>query len=160
MPIDPSNTKYYKRARFTTRLPIDRLYNRSHFWMLEVESGLFRIGLTRFATRMLGDLVEFEFQVQIGDTVAVGDVLGSIEGFKAISDLYACLGGTFEGINDELTKKPALLDRDPYDAGWLYLVRGAPNASSVTLEEYMAHLDITVDRILKQESEESQGKSC
>ena len=48
----------YKRSRFQTRLPKNRLYTASHFWLAEVEAGLWRVGFTRFATRMLGEIVE------------------------------------------------------------------------------------------------------
>src|SRR5262249_54307045 len=57
MPEPRSNTYYYKRARFLTHLPKDRLYTRSHAWLVEVRPGVWRIGLTKFASRMLGDIV-------------------------------------------------------------------------------------------------------
>ena len=54
---------HYKRSRFSTRLPWDRLYTASHFWVLEAEPGRWRVGLTKFAARMLGDVVDLEFEV-------------------------------------------------------------------------------------------------
>src|SRR6185312_12180859 len=51
----------YKRSRFSTRLPTDRLYTPSHFWCAAEPEGVWRVGFTKFATRMLGDLVEFGF---------------------------------------------------------------------------------------------------
>ena len=62
MPVDPSNTVYYRRARFTTRLPKTYRYALSHFWLQELEPNLYRVGITHFATRMLGDFVECEFK--------------------------------------------------------------------------------------------------
>ena len=79
---------YYKRSRFSTRLPWDRLYTASHFWVLEAEPGRWRVGLTKFAARMLGDIVDLEFEVPDGGAVGVGEVIGSLEGFKARTELY------------------------------------------------------------------------
>ena len=76
----------YKRSRFSTRLPIDRLYAPSHFWMAEKEPDIRQIGFTKFATRMLGDFVELEFEVKPGDHVEIGQQIGSVEGFKRSSD--------------------------------------------------------------------------
>jgi glycine cleavage system H protein len=69
MPVDPSQTIYYRRARFTTRLPKSYRYALSHFWLEELEPDLFRVGITHFATRMLGDFVECEFQKNAGDRI-------------------------------------------------------------------------------------------
>jgi len=78
----------FKRNHFSTRLPRNRLYCLSHSWLLEHAPGHWRVGLTGFATRMLGEIVEFDFEVSSGGTVAVADVIGWIEGFKALSDVY------------------------------------------------------------------------
>ena len=67
-----SETILFKRARFTTRLPVNRRYTPAHYWLFEESSGVWRIGFTKFATRMLGDLVEYDFSVTAGTVVAVG----------------------------------------------------------------------------------------
>src|SRR4029079_7441193 len=69
----------YRRSRFSTRLPDDRRYTASHYWLLEVEPGTWRVGFTQFATRMLGDLVEHGFEVKPGAAVELGDTVGWIE---------------------------------------------------------------------------------
>ena len=66
----------YKRTRFGTRLPLDLLYTRSHYWLAEVQPGVWRIGFTKFATRMLGDIVEYSFDPEPGQTVAIGAKIG------------------------------------------------------------------------------------
>src|SRR4051794_19211096 len=78
----------YRRSRFSTELPTDRLYTPSHFWLAEVEAGLWQVGLTRFACRMLGELVEHGFEVKPGEAVEVGQTIGWVEAFKAVADLY------------------------------------------------------------------------
>jgi len=158
MPIDPQQTIYYKRARFTTRLPAGYRYDRSHFWLAEVEAGTYKVGLTRFATRMLGDLVEFRLPVTAGQPVELGQTIGSIEGFKAVSDLFCVADGTFLGGNAELEQDPTLLDRDPYDRGWLYQVRGQPNPSAMDVAGYVQFLDTVIDRMLGEQQQRS--KQC
>ena len=79
MPVDPKQTIYFKQARFTTRLPKHYLYAPSHYWLREIEAGVYQVGLTRFASRMLGDFVEIGFECQPGDPVQTGEVVGSIE---------------------------------------------------------------------------------
>ncbi|MEZ6034150.1 MAG: glycine cleavage system protein H [Planctomycetaceae bacterium] len=160
MPVDPQRTIYYKRARFTTRLPIDRLYSQAHFWLLEEEPGVWRIGLTRFATRMLGDFVELRFEVLPGRDLEPGQIVGSIEGFKAVSDLYSVMHGNFQGSNPELEHDPALLDRDPYEQGWLYRVRGKPPETSMDVHGYIGLLDATVERMLQEQKQAPDDKTC
>ncbi|TWU45980.1 Glycine cleavage system H protein [Novipirellula aureliae] len=157
MPIDPKQTCYYKRARFTTRLPINRIYDPGHFWLEEIEKNLYRVGFTKFATRMLGDLVEINFDVTQNDAVSIGQVIGSIEGFKAISDIYNSVGGVITQTNGSLDRDPTLLDRDPYDAGWLYMARGTISSASLDLQGYIALLDTTVDQMLNHPSTEEQN---
>jgi glycine cleavage system H protein len=159
MPIDPGQTIYYKRARFTTRLPLAHRYAPSHFWLAEESSDIWRVGLTKFATRMLGGLVEFRFETVSGDLIAVGQPIGYIEGFKAVSDIYCVIAGEFEGSNPEMEKDPALLDRDPYDRGWLYRVRGRPTEPTMDVSQYIQQLDATIDRMLEQ-SLDHKEKSC
>lgn len=144
----------YRRSRFSTRLPVDRRYTYSHFWMGEEEPGVWRVGFTRFATRMLGDLVEISFEAPVGQPVAVGQTIGSIEGFKAITDLYCVANGEFLGGNPALDEDITLVDTECYGDGWLYRVRGEPEAENVDVHGYVAILDGTIERML---AEAGQG---
>lgn len=138
----------YKRSRFQSRLPTGRLYTPAHFWLLETEPGAYRVGFTRFATRMLGDVVEHGFEVKPGAAVKVGQTIGWVEGFKAISDLYSVLDGEFAGGNPEIAADPTLTDSDPYNRGWLYAVRQArPEPNAMTVQKYMELLDLTIDKM-------------
>jgi glycine cleavage system H protein len=138
----------YKKARFTTRLPVDRQYTPAHYWLLEESSGLWRIGFTKFATRMLGDLVEYNFSVTAGTLVAVGQEIGSIEGFKALTTLYSVAEGEFLGLGDGLTSDITSVESDPYGRGWLYRVKGKPDTGSLDVYGYIAVLDATIERLL------------
>ena len=138
---------YYRRSRFSTRLAGDRLYTASHFWLQEGEPGTWRIGLTKFAARMLGDVVDIGFDAAAGATVALGDAIGWFEGFKARSDLYTVVGGTFAGGNPELDADIDVIDRDRYGRGWLYQVRGRPDPEACDAAGYARLLDATIDRM-------------
>jgi glycine cleavage system H protein len=145
------HTLLYKRARFVTHLPVDRLYSPSHFWIAEHQTGVWRVGFTRFATRMLGEIVEHEFQVNVGAPIDSGQIIGWIEGFKAISDIYSVAGGKFAGGNPELTEKIELLSKEPYGAGWLYAIEGQPDSRCTDVHGYVGLLDATIDKMLEKQ---------
>lgn len=138
----------YKRSRFATRLPTGRRYTRSHYWLDRDDAGRWRIGLTTFATRMLGDLVECTFAAGPGESVALGQRIGAIEGFKAVSDVYAVASGRFVGANEALDADITLAETAPYGDGWLYAVDGQADPDSLDVDEYVHVLDATVDRML------------
>ncbi len=107
----------YKRSRFSTRLPADRRYTAAHYWLLEEARGVWRVGFTKFATRMLGDLVEYEFSITAGAPVTVGQEIGSIEGFKAVTSLFSVAEGEFLGAGDSLGSDITAVESDPYGRG-------------------------------------------
>ena len=155
-PMSAPATSFYKRSNFVTHLPVDCLYSPSHFWIAKVggpQSGAtrLRIGFTKFATRMLGEIVEVRFELPAGTALAGGDVVGSIEGFKAISDIYSCARGAFAGSNPALAQNVELVGKEPYAGGWLYEVDGEPDDKCVPLEQYRAMLDTTIDKILEKQ---------
>ena len=158
MADDAAQFVYYKRSRFSSRLPADRLYSPSHFWMKEVEAGLWRVGFTKFAARMLGDFVEHGFQVKAGDAVTVGQTIGWVEGFKALTDLYCVVDGTFAGGNEMLERDATLADSQPYGDGWLYAARGTPDAGATDVHGYVALLDLTIDKMRAKAGESVEGE--
>ena len=139
---------YYKRSRFTTHLPRDRRYSPAHYWLLEESTGTWRIGFTRFATRMLGDMVEFNFAVREGERVAVGDEIGTVEGLKAVTSIFASGSGLFLGESAQLRSDVTLVESDPYGKGWLYRLQGAAAPDAVDVEGYIAILDATIDKMM------------
>lgn len=159
MSTDPRPTIFYKRARFKTNLPVDRIYFQSHYWLATDDSGGFRVGLTKFATRMLGDFVELQFDVKTGETVEIGQPIGRIEGFKAVSEIYSVAAGRFAGSNQALELDPTLLERQPYDAGWLYRLDECRPESVLDVNGYIGLLDATIDRMLLAQQEQ-KDKSC
>ena len=150
-------TLLFKRSQFATRLPLDCSYNPSHFWARQDEDNVWRVGFTKFATRMLGDMVDHDFEAEPGTAVAPGQILGWVEGFKAISDVYSFCSGEFVGRNSALHENIALIDKKPYDEGWLYEMTGNPDDKCVDAEGYAAILNQTIDKMLEQQQAE-KGK--
>jgi len=128
-------------------LPTDRLYTPSHFWLHEISPGLWRVGFTRFATRMLGDIVELDFEVEPGSAVTTGQMIGWIEGFKALSDIYAVAEGTFDSVNPVIRQNAGQVDRNPYGDGWLYTLKGVPDPRAVDAQGYAGLLDLAIDKM-------------
>jgi glycine cleavage system H protein len=149
---DQPKTLFYKRAQFVTHLPVDYLYSASHAWIArEPDGSHWRVGLTKFATRMLGEMVDHGFELESGVAIEPGHIIGWVEGFKAISDLYCIARGKFAGGNEALRDKVTLISKDPYDAGWLYRVEGEADKSCVDVQGYRAILDSAIDKILEKQ---------
>jgi glycine cleavage system H protein len=151
-----SATSFYKRSNFVTHLPVDCRYSPSHFWLAQVADGRWRVGFTKFATRMLGDIVDASFEKQAGEAVASGEIIGAIEGFKAISDIYCVADGRFLGANAALREDVALIGEQPYAEGWLYEIEGQPDAKCIDVAAYRALLDATIDRMLAKTQPDEQ----
>jgi glycine cleavage system H protein len=136
----------FKHARFSTRLPADFMYSPSHYWMAKdpQQEGLWRVGFTKFATRMLGELVEAEFETKIGSPVEPGQPIGWVEGFKAASDVFCTMEGTFQGGNPILDEDACIVRSSPYVDGWLYSVQGKPESDAMDVQGYIELLDKTI----------------
>ena len=153
----PPRTLHYRRSRFVTDLPVDFCYSPSHYWLAPQEGGVWRVGLTKFATRMLGEMVEHGFEIPPGATVASGQIIGWVEGFKAIADVFCVADGSFLGANSALKEKITLINQEPYGAGWLYAVNGRPDANGLDVHAYRDLLDKTIDKILERQQREDES---
>lgn len=151
-------TVFYKRATFVSHLPAPYLYTHSHCWLGRVEGDRWRVGYTKFALRMLGEIVDVQFDCQAGAPVSPGQVIGTIEGFKALSDIFCVGSGKFTGANPDLKQSLEALADSPYDKGWLYEFTGSPDSRATDVKGYFNLLDATIDRMLQKE-QESKGTS-
>ena len=158
MDQNPAQCVPYRRSRFSTRLPTDRLYTPGHFWMLQESAGVWRVGLTKLATRMLGELVEHGFDVKVGQPVKLGECVGWLEGFKAVSDLYSSASGEFLGGNPDLEQNINLVDTDPYGQGWLFRVRGSADPEALDVDRYIQILDLSIDTMMGKGSANGGGE--
>lgn len=98
----------------------DRKYLKDHDWAKE-EDGLVLIGITDFAQQTLKDVVYVELP-EVGETVEAGEVFGSIESVKAVSDLISPVTGKITVINEEIIDTPELVNEDPYGS-WLVKIQ-------------------------------------
>ena len=98
-------------------IPDDRRYLESHEWA-KAEDGTGRIGISDFAQDELGDIVFVELP-DVGDEITADEPFGVIESIKAVSDIYAPLGGSVKAINEELFDRPELINEEPYEGGWM-----------------------------------------
>ena len=97
--------------------PDDRRYTKDHEWV-RVEGAVAKVGITDFAQGELGDIVYVEAPA-VGTTVAAGDVLGTIESVKAVSEVYAPVAGLVTASNPLLADKPETINTDPHGDGWI-----------------------------------------
>jgi glycine cleavage system H protein len=106
--------------------PTDRRYTKEHEWV-RLEGDLGTVGITDYAQDQLGDIVYLDLPSP-GTQVKQLDKLGEIESVKAVSDLYSPVSGEVVEVNQELTDRPEVVNRSPYEEGWLVRVRLADAA--------------------------------
>jgi glycine cleavage system H protein len=98
-------------------VPEDLRYTKEHEW-IRVEGDLATVGITDYAAEQLGDIVFVELP-DVGRTVTQFAPVGVIESVKAVSDMFAPVGGEVVETNAELASRPELLNSDPFGAGWM-----------------------------------------
>lgn len=136
----------YRRYSFSTTLPKAFRYTPGHCWLsTTTQPGLWRVGFTQFASRLLGELVEMHFDVTPDTQVHAGDVIGWYEGLKARTHLYGMCNGIFRGYNPALENPSQRAWADPHGKGWLYEVQGDPHPIIMPVQDYMHVLDTTLE---------------
>jgi glycine cleavage system H protein len=102
-------------------IPKDLLYTEDHEWARK-ENGEITEGITDYAQSELQDIVYIELP-EVGMEVAQGDSIATIEAVKTVTDLYAAVSGKVTSVNKELESKPELINKDPYDTGWIVKIK-------------------------------------
>ncbi|MDQ6770650.1 MAG: glycine cleavage system protein GcvH [Gemmatimonadota bacterium] len=104
--------------------PGDLLYTEEHEYVRKGKGSgdPIEIGITDYAQGELGDIVYIELP-KVGTKVGKHDVFGTIEAVKAVSELFSPIAGEVVAINDRLDKEPALVNSDPYGAGWMIKIK-------------------------------------
>lgn len=92
-------------------------YTKDHEW-LSLEGDIATIGITDFAQKELGDIVYVEVET-IGKEMQAGEIFGSVEAVKTVSDLYLPVSGTILELNAALAGVPEAVNNDPYGEGWM-----------------------------------------
>lgn len=122
--------------------PDDVRYTAEHEWA-RLEKGIITIGVTSYATDQLGDVVFVELPA-LGAKLEAMKAFGVIEAVKTVSDLFAPVSGEVVERNDALTDNPALVNQEPFGAGWIVRVRPADPAEHARLmssAEYEKHVE-------------------
>jgi glycine cleavage system H protein len=100
------------------QVPDGLLYTEEHEWILEMEGSEARIGITDYAQDQLGDVVYVELP-EVGKVVTKDDVLVEVESTKSVGEVYAPFAGTITGVNEAVSQSPELVNKSPYEDGWL-----------------------------------------
>jgi glycine cleavage system H protein len=109
------NTQQEKRDKMS--YPSELKYTKDHEW-IKIEGNIATVGITAFAQGELGDIVYVEIETE-GDTIDQGEVFGTVEAVKTVSDLFMPVSGTITEFNSELESAPELVNEDPYGKGWM-----------------------------------------
>lgn len=98
--------------------PDNLRYTKEHEWVRQEKDNIFIVGITEYAQRELGDIVYVEVET-IGKPIQAGEVFGTVEAVKTVSDLFLPVSGTITELNPELSNAPDLVNSDPYGKGWM-----------------------------------------
>ncbi len=125
-------------------IPLNLKYSEEHEWVRLESSGVAVVGITDFAVGELGDVVFVELP-QIGDVVSQFGQFGEIESVKAVSELFSPISGEVVECNENVLKEPELVNKDPFEGGWLLKV-SLNNPSELenlmTPGQYEAHISL------------------
>ena len=101
--------------------PDNYRYSKSHEWV-SLRDDLATIGITDHAQSQLGDVVHLELP-EVGTAVVAGEIFGTVDSVKAISDLISPVSGEVVEINEDLIESPEIINEDPHTSGWMIIVR-------------------------------------
>lgn len=102
------------------KIPTELKYTRDHEWV-KIEGNRATVGITDYAQHELGDVVFVEVPI-VNSTVTLGAVISVVESVKAVSDIYAPVGGVIVEVNEALADTPELMNEDAYGDGWLVVI--------------------------------------
>ncbi len=96
-------------------------YTKDHEWV-RVEGDIAYVGITDFAQGELGDIVYVEIET-LNEEIEMGDVFGTVEAVKTVSDLFMPISGEVIELNEKLESEPELVNSDPYGDGWMVKIK-------------------------------------
>lgn len=122
-------------------IPSDLKYTADHEWV-RIEGDVATIGITEYAQGELGDIVYVEIETE-GEQLDKGEVFGTVEAVKTVSDLFMPLKGEVIEINDKIESEPELVNSDPHGEGWMIKIRVADLSELeglLSAEDYQAEI--------------------
>jgi glycine cleavage system H protein len=115
-------------------VPEELQYTKTHEWVRR-EEGVATVGITEHAQDELGDVVFIELPEK-GASFGAGDAFGTVESVKAVSDLYAPVGGEVVEVNEALNDAPEKINEEPYGDGWIIRLRVSEEADLLSASDY------------------------
>lgn len=103
------------------KLPDNLRYTQNHEWVL-VDGDVATVGITDFAQGELGDIVFVEIETE-GESLDKGEIFGTVEAVKTVSDLFMPVSGEVVEVNEELADAPEVVNKDPYGKGWMIRIK-------------------------------------
>lgn len=116
-------------------------YTKDHEW-IKLDGDVATIGITDYAQRELGDIVYVEVET-VGKSLKAGEVFGTVEAVKTVSDLFLPVDGTITELNAALANSPESVNNDPYGEGWMIKMKVNNPADVATLMDATAYEVIT-----------------
>jgi glycine cleavage system H protein len=120
--------------------PSDLKYTRDHEWV-RLEGTQARVGITDYAQKQLGDVVYLELP-EVGRTLKQGEVFGTIESVKAVSELYSPMAGEVVEVNASVAQRPESVNSDPHNT-WMIVLKVANQDEGKNLLDSAAYTDLT-----------------
>jgi len=119
-------------------VPTNLKYTKTDEWF-DPASG--KMGLSDYAQGQLSDIVFVEIVAGVGDTVAPGKAIASVESVKAAAETYAAVPGKVVAVNEDLSASPEILNKDPYGAGWMVQVENARPEGTMDAAAYTKYCE-------------------
>ena len=120
-------------------VPANLKYNKEHEWV-RVEGEFAFVGITDFAQSELGEIIFVEVET-VGETIDQGEVFGSVEAVKTVSDLFLQISGEILEFNTNLEDAPELVNNDPYGEGWIAVIEMSDGSQLAELMDDTAYAD-------------------
>lgn len=137
--------------------PEELKYSKEHEWVL-MEGRIAIVGITDYAQKELGDIVFVELP-EVGEKVVKDDPFAAVESVKAVSDVYAPVGGAVVEVNDTLPESPETINEDPYGDGWMIKVEISDMddlKDLMTAEEYAEYVEKEKEEEGEEEDDEEE----
>lgn len=120
--------------------PENLMYTSEHEWV-KIENNIATVGITDFAQGELGDIIFLEFP-EVDEEFNEGDIFGTIEAVKTVSDLFMPISGKIIEINESLNDDPENVNSNPYESGWMVKIELSANAQTDSLLDSKSYLEM------------------
>ncbi len=120
-------------------IPSDLHYTKDHEWV-KIDGDIATVGVTDFAQGELGDIVYVEVETE-GESLDAGEVFGTVEAVKTVSDLFMPVSGEVIEVNGALESNPEVVNSDPYGEGWMIKIKISDQGDHlISAEDYKAEV--------------------